>query len=93
VHLLEAEDADWATLLPRSRIVGANADALERIEVADFIGDRILGHRRERTENADGAGGASTFVRQHVVDQGEVWRRRSSCIGRRRACSWATHRG
>ena len=48
-----------------------DADALERIEVADFVGDRVLGHCREGAEDADGTGGGSTFVRQHVVDQGE----------------------
>jgi hypothetical protein len=45
VHLLEAEDPDRAGLFLRSWIVGPDADALERIEVADFVGDRVLGHR------------------------------------------------
>jgi hypothetical protein len=71
VHLLEAEDADRAGLLPRSWIVRMDADALERIEVADFVGDRVLGHRRERAEDADGSGGGSAFDSQHVVNQGE----------------------
>jgi hypothetical protein len=40
---------------------------LKGFEVADFVGDRVLGHRREGAEDADGAGGGSTFVRQHVI--------------------------
>jgi hypothetical protein len=44
---------------------------LEGVEVADFVGDCVLGHRRERAKDADGAGGGSTFVRQHVVDEDE----------------------
>jgi hypothetical protein len=55
----------------RSRIVGSDADALEGVEVADFIRDRVLGHRREGAEGADGPGGCSTFGPQHVIDQGE----------------------
>jgi len=71
VHLLEAEDADRPGLLPGPRIVGANADALEGVEVADFIRDRVLGHRCEGPEDAERPGGRSTFGPQHVVDQGE----------------------
>lgn len=70
VHLLEAEDADRPWPLLRSRIVGSDADALEGVEVADFIRDRVLGHRREGAEDADRARGRSTFGPQHVVDQG-----------------------
>jgi hypothetical protein len=44
---------------------------LNGLRVADFVGDRVLGHRREGAEDADGAGGRSTFGRQHVIDQGE----------------------
>jgi len=43
-HFLEAKDADGAAFLLGPRIVGADADALERIEVANFVGDRVLGH-------------------------------------------------
>lgn len=43
VHLLEAEDADRAGLLFRPWVVGADADALEGVELADFVGDRVLG--------------------------------------------------
>src|ERR1700761_4442386 len=46
---------------PCSRIARADTHALERIEVADLVGDRILGHRRERAEDADRAGGGATF--------------------------------
>ena len=69
VHFLESEDADGAALLLGSRVIGADADALERVEVADFVGDCVLGHCREGAENADGAGGSSTFGLQHVVDE------------------------
>jgi hypothetical protein len=44
---------------------------LEGVEVADFIGDGVLGHRGQRAEDADGSGGGSTFGPEHVVDQGE----------------------
>jgi hypothetical protein len=71
VHFLEAEDADRAALFLCPRIVGSDPDALEGIQVADFVGDRVLGHRRERAEDADRSGGGSTFVPQHVVDQGQ----------------------
>ena len=71
MHILEAEDADRATLLPCPWVVSADADALEGVEVADFVRDRVLGHCREGAEDADGAGGGSTFIRQHVINQGE----------------------
>lgn len=71
MHLLEAEDADRATLLLGSRIVGPDPDSLERVEVGDFVGDRILGHCRERAEDADDSGGRSSLNPEHVVDQGE----------------------
>lgn len=45
VHLLEREDADGARLLSCPWIVGTDADALEGVEVADFVGDLVLGHR------------------------------------------------
>lgn len=38
----------------RSRVVGPDADALGGVEAADFIRDRVLGHRREGAEDADG---------------------------------------
>lgn len=81
VHLLEGEHSDRAGLLLRSRIVGANADALEGIEVADFVGDRVLCHRGECTQDADRPGGRSAFDPKHVVDQVRAWRRRSSRSG------------
>jgi len=71
VHFLEGEDADRSRLLLRPRVVGSDADALEGVEVADFVGDRVLGHRREGAEDADGSRGCSTFGPQHVVDQSE----------------------
>jgi hypothetical protein len=71
VHLLEAEDSDRPWLLLRPRIVSSDPDSLEGVEVADFVGDRVLGHRRQRAEDADGAGGGATFGPQHVVDQDE----------------------
>lgn len=71
VHLLEGEDAYGPRLLLRPWVVGPDANSLEGVEVADFVGDRVLGHCREGAENANGAGGGSTFVREHVVDQGE----------------------
>jgi hypothetical protein len=71
VHLLEAEDADRTAALPCPRVVGADADSLERVEVGDFVGDRVLGHRRERAQDSDDAGGRPALNPQHVVDQGE----------------------
>ncbi|HEY2715112.1 MAG TPA: hypothetical protein VGI73_02710 [Solirubrobacterales bacterium] len=71
VHFPEAEDANRTWFLFGSRIVGSDTDALEWIEVADFVGDRVVGHRRESAEDADGAGGGSTFSPQHVINQGE----------------------
>lgn len=71
VHLLETEDADRPRLLPRSRVVGSDADALEGVEVADFVRDRVLGHCREGAKDADGSRSCSTFGPEHVVDQGE----------------------
>src|SRR3954453_14763876 len=71
VHLLKGEEADRSRLLLRPRVVRPDADALERIEVADFIRDRVLGHCREGAEDAYGPGGRSTFGPQHVVDQGQ----------------------
>lgn len=61
MHLLEGEGADRAVLGLRPRIVCSDADALEGVEVADFIGDRVLGHRREGAENAYGPGGGTPF--------------------------------
>lgn len=40
MHLVEAEDANRAGLLLCPRVVGADADALEWVEVADFVSDR-----------------------------------------------------
>ena len=54
VHLLEAGDADRPRLLLRPRVVGPDADALEGVEVADFVGDRVLGHCREGAEDSYG---------------------------------------
>ena len=71
VHFLEGEDADRSWLLLRPRVVGTDADALEGVEVADFVRDRILGHRREGAEDAYGRGSGSTFGSEHMVDQGE----------------------
>lgn len=71
MHFFEAEDADGAAFLLGPRVVGADADALERVEVTDFIRDCVLGHRREGAEDADGPGGGSTFLGEHVVDKGE----------------------
>jgi hypothetical protein len=73
VHFLEAEDADRARLLLRPRVVRADADALEGVEVADFVGDGVLGHRRESAEDADGAGGGATFG--PPAGRGRAWRR------------------
>jgi hypothetical protein len=53
VHFLEAEDADRAALLLRSPVVGSDPDALEGVELGHFVGDRILGHRRQRAEDTD----------------------------------------
>ena len=44
---------------------------LKEVEVADFVGNRVLGHRREGSQDVHDARGRSTFVPQHVVDQGE----------------------
>ena len=45
--------------------------SLERVEVGNFVGDRVLGHRRERAQDAAGPGGGSALDPEHVVDQGE----------------------
>ena len=71
VHLLEGEDADRAGLLLGAGVVGSDPDSLEGIEIADFVGDRVLGHRRERAEDADSSGGGSALLAEHVIDQGE----------------------
>ncbi|HET7443157.1 MAG TPA: hypothetical protein VFJ57_00720 [Solirubrobacterales bacterium] len=68
MHLVEREDADRAALLLRSRVVGADSYSLERVEVADFIRDRVLGHCRERAQDSDSASRRPTFVPQHVVE-------------------------
>lgn len=44
---------------------------LKGVEIADFVGDRVLGHCREGAEDGYGPGGCTTFGPQHVVDQGE----------------------
>ena len=44
---------------------------LNGLRSADFVGDRVLGHRREGAEDADDSGGGSALDPQHVVDQGE----------------------
>jgi hypothetical protein len=69
MHLLEGEDADRSRLLLRPRVVGSDPHALEGIEIADFIGDRVLGHRREGAEDANGSRSRSTFGPQHVVNE------------------------
>lgn len=71
MHLLEAEDTDWPRFLLGSRVVGSDPDSLERVEVGDFVGDRVLGHRRERAEDADDSRCRSSLDSQHVVNQGE----------------------
>ena len=71
VHLLEAEDADRPGLLLRSWIVRSDPNTLERVEVRHFIGNRVLGHRRKRTHDADDAGSRPSLDSEHVVDQGE----------------------
>jgi hypothetical protein len=47
-ELFEAEDADGAALFLGPRVVGPDADALERGEITDFVGDRVLGPPRGR---------------------------------------------
>jgi hypothetical protein len=71
VHLLEAEDADWPSLLLCPRVVGSDSNALQWVEVGDFVGDRVLGHCRKGAEDADDTGCGSALDSQHVVDQGE----------------------
>lgn len=72
VHLLEGEDADRAgLLLLRPRVVGSDANTLERVEVADFIRDRVLGHSREGAEDANRPRRGPAFDPEHVVNQGE----------------------
>lgn len=71
VHLLEAEDADLPALLLGSWVIGSDPDSLERIKVGNFVGDRVLGHRREGAEDADDSCCRSALDSQHVVDQGE----------------------
>jgi hypothetical protein len=62
VHLLEAEDADRARAFLGSRLAGAKPEALEGVEIGEFISDRVLGHRRERVENAEAACGPWTLT-------------------------------
>lgn len=71
VHLLEAEDADRPALLLRPGVVGSDADALEGIQVGYFVGDRVLGHRRERAQDGDDSRGRSALDPEPVVDQGK----------------------
>jgi transcriptional regulator with XRE-family HTH domain len=47
-HAGVGEDADH-------RLVGSGRLG-EGVQVTDFVGDRVLGHRREVAEDADGAG-------------------------------------
>lgn len=56
MHPLEAEDADRVALLLCPWVVGVDTNSLEGVEVADFVGDRVLGHCREGAEGADRAG-------------------------------------
>jgi hypothetical protein len=71
VHLLEAEDADRAALLLCPWVASSDPHSLERVEVGYFVGDRVLGHRRERAKDADDSCCRSALDAQHVVDQGE----------------------
>jgi hypothetical protein len=60
-----------SALLLGPGIVGSDPDSLERVEVGYFVGDRVLGHRRERAEDADDSRCGSSLDSEHVVDQGE----------------------
>jgi hypothetical protein len=81
VHFLEAEDADGAALLFGPRVVGTDADALERVEVADFvvIASSAIAERERRMPTAPVVARPS-FVSM-CSTRARVWRRRSSCIG------------
>jgi hypothetical protein len=71
VHLLEAEDADRSALLLGPWVIGPDADALKRVQVGHFVGDRVLGHRGKRAQDGDDSGGSPALDSQHVVDQGQ----------------------
>lgn len=78
MHFLAGEDADRSRLLLRPRVAGSDAVALEGDEVADFVGDRVLGHRREGAEDADGPGVARPSILNMWSTKASVWRRRNS---------------
>lgn len=51
-HAGISEDADHRLVAPcrlreAVQVAGADADALEGVEVGHFVGDRVLSHRRE----------------------------------------------
>jgi hypothetical protein len=69
MHFLEAENPDRAALLLCSWIVGADPHSVERVEVGHFVGNRVLGHRIERAQDADDSGWLPAMNSKHVVDQ------------------------
>lgn len=55
---------------------------LERVGPDQFVGDRILGHRRQGTEDVPGAARGSALLAEHVID--ELKRVPAAQLGERR---------
>lgn len=69
--LLPVPGADGPRLLGGAGVVGAQAGALEGVELDEFVGDRVLDHGRERAQDPERPPHGAALLYEHVVDDRE----------------------
>ena len=70
MHFVGGPDPRLTLGLGRARVVGAELQALKRVDLEDFVVvDRVLGHHRKHTQDVPGAFDGPALVPEHVVDE------------------------